>query len=95
MLYAWAPDDADEIEARMFAVFGPTVIEDPATGSACANLGGWYVVNGNKGLARTIHQGVAVGRPSLLHLTVDEESAIRVSGSVRELGGGTVSWPSD
>jgi trans-2,3-dihydro-3-hydroxyanthranilate isomerase len=100
MLYLWAPTEgkqtaADEIEARMFAVFGQSVIEDPATGSACANLGGWYAVNGEKGLNRTIHQGSAVGRPSLLHLTVEETGRIKVSGAVRELGRGNVSWPSD
>jgi trans-2,3-dihydro-3-hydroxyanthranilate isomerase len=100
MLYLWAPAGgnqtvADEIEARMFAVFRQTVIEDPATGSACANLGGWFVVNGDTGPSRTIHQGSAVGRPSLLHLTVEETGRIKVSGDVRELGRGTVSWPSD
>jgi PhzF family phenazine biosynthesis protein len=95
MLYVWAAAGGDEIEARMFAVFGQSVIEDPATGSACANLGGWYLANGEKSIRRTIHQGAAVRRPSLLLLSVDDSGTIKVSGDVRELGRGTVSWRSD
>jgi len=65
------------------------VIEDPATGSACANLGGWFLANGELGIRRRIHQGSAIQRPSVLDLAVGEDGTILVSGAVREVGRGT------
>ena len=35
-------DAAGTVVSRFFFPSGPAVLEDPATGSACANLGGWY-----------------------------------------------------
>jgi len=78
--------------ARFFFPKGSAVLEDPATGSAAANLGGWCLA-----LQRTlpceyeISQGEYVGRPSALRLRVDAERAVQVSGDVIELGRGTVS----
>lgn len=89
LVYLWAPTGADTIEARFFFTQNHTVIEDPATGSACANLGGWFLANGERGIRRRIHQGSAIQRPSVLDLTVDDEGAIFVSGVVREVGRGT------
>jgi len=65
------------------------VIEDPATGSACANLGGWFLANGQRGIRRHIHQGSAIQRPSVLDLAVGQDGTILVSGTVREVGRGT------
>jgi predicted PhzF superfamily epimerase YddE/YHI9 len=67
------------------------VIEDPGTGSACANLGGWLLATGAplpQHLA--IAQGDAVGRPCRLGLEVTTDRRIRVSGRVIELGQGTI-----
>ena len=65
------------------------MIEDPATGSACANLGGWFLANGQRDIRRRIHQGSVIQRPSVLDLTVEEDGAILVSGTVRDVGRGT------
>jgi len=89
LVYLWAPTGPDTIEARLFFTQNNAVIEDPATGSACANLGGWFIANGEKGIRRRIHQGSAIGRPSVLDLAVDGEGTIFVSGTVREVGRGT------
>ena len=89
LVYLWAPAGADTIEARLFFTQNKAVIEDPATGSACANLGGWFLANGERGIRRRIHQGSAIQRPSVLDLTVDEQGTILVSGAVREVGRGT------
>src|SRR5205085_501252 len=43
MAYVFA-DEGDAkgtAKARFFSPKGPAILEDPATGSACANLGGW------------------------------------------------------
>ncbi len=89
LVYLWAPTGAGTIESRLFFTQGIAVIEDPATGSACANLGGWFLANGERGIHRRIHQGSALQRPSVLDLVVDDEGTILVSGTVREVGRGT------
>ena len=78
------------MEARFFFPNGAAILEDPATGSACANLGGWFtVVRPRTNVVRTVSQGEAVQRPSTLYLTV-ADGAIRVGGNVIELGRGTI-----
>jgi len=92
LVYLWAPTGPETIEARLFFTQNSAVLEDPATGSACANLGGWFLANGQRGLRRRIHQGSAIGRPSVLDLAVDGEGTIFVSGTVREVGRGTFTF---
>ena len=89
LVYLWAPTGPGTIEARLFFSQNGAVIEDPATGSACANLGGWFLAHGERGLRRRIHQGSAVGRPSVLDLAVAADGTILVSGTLREVGRGT------
>jgi PhzF family phenazine biosynthesis protein len=89
LVYLWAPSGHDTIEARCFFTQNSSVIEDPATGSACANLGGWFLANGARGIRRRIHQGSALQRTSVLDLSVEDDGAILVSGAVREVGRGT------
>jgi len=78
--------------ARFFFRKGAAVLEDPATGSATANLGGWCLA-----MDRTlpcefeIAQGEYTGRPSSLRLRVDGQRRVFVSGEVIELGRGTLS----
>ena len=88
-MYVWAPTGPDTIEARFFFTQNNAAIEDPATGSACANLGGWFLANGERGIRRRIHQGSAIQRPSVLDLVVNDRGTIFVSGAVREVGRGT------
>lgn len=89
LMYVWAPTDQETIESRFFFMQGNAAIEDPATGSACANLGGWFLASGERGIHRRIHQGIAIQRPSVLDLVLDDEGTIFVSGAVREVGRGT------
>jgi PhzF family phenazine biosynthesis protein len=77
--------------SRFFFPQGPAVLEDPATGSATANLGGWYIAVGRERPCRIeIAQGEQTGRPSILYLDVDTDRRVRVSGTVVELGRGVV-----
>ena len=79
------------VEARFAFVQGSALAEDPATGSACANLGGWYLARGVPlPLRRTVHQGAGLERPSILRLHVGADRSVRVAGLVREIGRGTV-----
>jgi PhzF family phenazine biosynthesis protein len=85
MAYVWA-----EGEVRFFFTLNGGIVEDPATGSACANLGGWHIAQGKHPVALTLRQGAAVGRPSRLGLRVDAAGGVFVTGSVIELGRGTI-----
>ncbi len=89
-VYVWSWQGPDTIVARFFFPKGGAVVEDPGTGSACANLGGWLSVNGYRGRRLAIEQGECTGRPCRLGLTVDEDGTIRVSGRVLTLGQGVI-----
>ena len=58
--------------------------EDPATGSAAADLGAYLRSGGHLATPATItiEQGGETGRPCLLSVTVPERGRVRVSGSV-------------
>jgi trans-2,3-dihydro-3-hydroxyanthranilate isomerase len=91
MAYVWAESAPGRVLCRFFFLKYGAVVEDPGTGSACANLGGWLVATGaRRPCALTLDQGEAVGRPCKLGLTVDEAGAIFVSGRVIELGRGAI-----
>jgi len=90
MAYVFARD-GDRVLARFFFSKHGAAIEDPGTGSACANLGGWLLVTGASLPQRiSIDQGEAVKRPCRLGLTVTTDRRIQVSGRVVELGRGTL-----
>jgi trans-2,3-dihydro-3-hydroxyanthranilate isomerase len=96
MVGVWAIPSSEQNDqpwnVRFFFTVHGAVIEDPATGSACANLGGWWLARGLPlPLAATLHQGDAVGRPSRLHLAVGEDGAIRVAGACIEVARGAFS----
>lgn len=89
-VYVFAPASSGLL-ARFFFSQGPSVLEDPATGSATANLGGWCLATGRTLPCEfEIAQGEYTGRPSSLRLRVDEERRVLVSGDVIELGRGSV-----
>jgi len=74
-----------------FTTQGGGVSEDPGTGSACANLGGWLLANDYALPARcVVAQGEAVERPCHLQLEVSEDRRIHVGGRVIELGQGYI-----
>jgi trans-2,3-dihydro-3-hydroxyanthranilate isomerase len=90
MAYVFAPAGVGLL-ARFFFPKGSAVLEDPATGSATANLGGWCLATGRTLPCEfEIAQGEYTGRPSSLRLRVDADRQVQVSGDVVELGRGVV-----
>ncbi|MBS0583488.1 MAG: PhzF family phenazine biosynthesis protein [Proteobacteria bacterium] len=84
--YVYAFDGATRVASRYFWGQSGAILEDPGTGSACANLGGYLLANGATApFAFDVHQGAATGRPCLLHLSVDAQQRIHVGGRVIEL----------
>jgi predicted PhzF superfamily epimerase YddE/YHI9 len=78
----------------MFFNKGSSVVEDPATGSACANLGGYLVQTAaSTPIVRTIEQGAHVDRQCELRLEVDAQQRSLVTGLVLELARGNVRLP--
>ena len=88
MAYVFARE-GDHVLCRFFFPKHGAIIEDPGTGSACANLGGWLIATGAALPQQlTLDQGEAVARPCRLGLTVTANRRILVSGRVVELGRG-------
>ena len=86
MLFAADPERAgSDMRARMY---GPAVsiIEDPATGSACACLAGYLAARTPRDgtLRWVVEQGFEMGRPSILETEADKAggkiTAVRVGG---------------
>ena len=91
MAYVFAVAGPQRLRSRFFFPAGSAVLEDPATGSATANLGGWFIaVHGTQPQCFEIAQGEQIGRPSQLFLDVDAQQRITVGGNVIELGAGTL-----
>ena len=85
-----AGDRAGTVDSRFFFPSGAAILEDPATGSACANLGGWFcAMRPGARVERVVSQGEQVHRPSTLRLTV-RDGSIFVGGRVIELARGTL-----
>lgn len=94
LAYVWADSGPQEAQVRFFFNKHGSVVEDPGTGSACANLGGYLLAAGRKGpLAWTLRQGDQVGRPCVLQLTLGADGTIQVGGQVVEIGRGQISLP--
>jgi trans-2,3-dihydro-3-hydroxyanthranilate isomerase len=88
MIMVFAADaerPGSDMRARMY---GPSVnvIEDPATGSACACLAGYLAARTPRDgtLRWVVEQGFEMGRPSILHIEADKDAgkitAVRVGG---------------
>jgi trans-2,3-dihydro-3-hydroxyanthranilate isomerase len=91
MAYVFAMNGECTVLARFFFPQGAAILEDPATGSATANFGGWCLaMQLNLPLELQISQGEFVGRPSSLYLQVKADRSILVGGDVIEIGRGTV-----
>lgn len=79
-------EDAATFHARgPFPVGG--VVEDPATGAAAAALGGYLRLRDlvEAPATVTVHQGVDLGRPSVLTVDIPAHGGIRVSGTAVHL----------
>lgn len=90
--YLWHVAD-NVATVRLFFEQQGAVIEDPGTGSACANLGGWCALNDLAPLSWRIEQGEAIQRPNVLYLYVDAAGTVQVGGKVQQLGEGTFRLP--
>ena len=91
LAYVWARQDERTARVRFFFTKFGGVVEDPGTGSACANLGGWFIAHETAlPLALDVEQGDQVGRPCRLGLRVEADRRIFVSGRVIALGGGEI-----
>jgi PhzF family phenazine biosynthesis protein len=89
MAYVWAPEGDGQVVARFFFLKQGAVVEDPGTGSACANLGGWHLVTKSPlPVDLVIRQGDKTGRRCRLRLRVGKGERILVSGRVVEVGRG-------
>ncbi|EEG09501.1 PhzF family phenazine biosynthesis protein [Pseudogulbenkiania ferrooxidans] len=90
--YLWHEGD-NVATVRLFFEQHGAVIEDPGTGSACANLGGWCALNGRHPLAWRIEQGHAIDRLNVLQLSVDAAGRVRVGGRVIFVASGVFELP--
>jgi len=87
--YVFATVGAGKILSRFFFPDNGAILEDPATGSACANLGGWFIAMGRRPpLNFEVSQGELIGRPSSLQLEVNSDNEVFVGGAVIEIGSG-------
>ena len=82
-------------KVRMFFTQDNAVIEDPGTGSAAANLGGWHILQNQTPITLQITQGDELNRPNRLTLHVDEQGTIFVGGEVIEVGKGSFAVPNE
>lgn len=90
-VYVWAHAGSNDLLARFFMVKHGALGEDFGTGSAAANLGGWFVAQKVPlPLSCMIQQGEPIGRPARLKLDVDQQGRIFVGGRVIELARGTI-----
>jgi trans-2,3-dihydro-3-hydroxyanthranilate isomerase len=85
--YLFASTGARKILSRFFFPDNGAVLEDPATGSACAALGGCLAAGDARAdgdFRWLVEQGVAMGRPSLIEVEAEKRggrvAAVRVAG---------------
>lgn len=94
MAYLVARIASDRFQVRFFFPTASGMSEDPGTGSACSNLGG-YLLDAGEATPKEIvvTQGEFIQRLNVLQLGLTNERRIRVGGRVLEIGRGTLSLP--
>ncbi len=85
-IYVFAPRPDGTVQARFFADF-VGIHEDPATGGAAGPLAAWLHRAGRLEGTQRIHQGIEMGRPSILHIRHGETP--EVGGKVQDVARGT------
>ncbi|WP_036986173.1 PhzF family phenazine biosynthesis protein [Pseudogulbenkiania sp. MAI-1] len=90
--YLWHEEN-NVATVRLFFEQHGAVIEDPGTGSACANLGGWCALNGRRSLTWRVEQGHAIDRLNVLALSVDAAGTVSVGGRIIFVGSGVFELP--
>ncbi len=92
------PDDPTRVRARMFAP-GMGIVEDPATGAAASAAAGHLLSRSTEAgpFAWTIEQGIEMGRPSTIEVSVRVEHGqlhdVHVGGPAVMVGHGTITLP--
>jgi trans-2,3-dihydro-3-hydroxyanthranilate isomerase len=102
MVFAMDPErPGSQVRARMFSP-SVGVAEDPATGSACAALGGYLAARDatkNGTLRWRVEQGFEMGRPSIIDVEADKQNgaitAVRVGGTTVMVTEGTLTLKGD
>jgi trans-2,3-dihydro-3-hydroxyanthranilate isomerase len=97
-VFAFGEDEIEgrrQVAARFFInAPGSGLYEDPGTGSACANLGGWLLNEGcDRPAALRVDQGIEMQRPCRLLLDITGDGKVRVGGRVVEVAAGIVTLP--
>ncbi len=91
MAYVFAETGPGRVLARFFFPQDGAMLEDPATGSATANFGGWCIAMSKPLPVRLeIAQGEMTHRNSALFLEVTPERVIRVGGEVVDIASGVL-----
>lgn len=90
LIYLWA-DKSPEIYARFLSLNQGVLREDSGTGSAAANLGGWYLLQGETDFKSYIQQGSLMQRESILHLKLQNRE-IWIGGQNHFMGSGKLFW---
>ena len=80
--YLWHENNGAVSSRYFFSLSEQTMIEDPGTGSACANLGAWAHEAGFSPLSWKITQAESIDRPNHLYLNVSKDGEIQVGGRV-------------
>lgn len=94
MAYLVARVGNDRFQVRFFFPTASGMSEDPGTGSACSNLGGYLLDAGEPVPARiTVTQGEFINRLNVLQLSLTDEKRIRVGGRALEVGRGELRLP--
>ena len=101
--YVFTPETAEPASTVHGRMFGATlgIREDPATGSANGPLGAYLVRHNLVDAASRVEvvseQGFEMGRPSLLHVTIEQDggeiTAVKVAGQCVAMGGGWFELP--
>ena len=99
-VYLFSTETGDDDASAYARMFGASIgiEEDPATGSACGPLGSYLVRHGivppAQASAMTVRQGVVMGRPSVMQVSVDGAAEsltrVRVGGEAVVVGEGTL-----
>jgi trans-2,3-dihydro-3-hydroxyanthranilate isomerase len=94
MAYVVARVSANRFRVRFFFPTTSGMAEDPGTGSACANLGGFLLDRGgNAPSSFTVTQGEFINRLNVLQLSLTSNKRIRVGGRVVEVARGEFKLP--
>ena len=94
LAYVVARVAPDRFQVRFFFPKDGGLTEDPGTGSACANLGGYLLDAGEATPSQfTVTQGEFINRLNVLQLSLTAEKRICVGGRVVALGEGEIHLP--